>query len=220
MNASRPWLAPFLSLLFLAVFVGLWHLATMKTEREVVVDPEYAALIGAAAATGGQSAMPGPGDVGSKLIEHITDPVVQLVRNAVAHGIETPEERRRRGKPAQGTVTLEARHQGEFVYLEVADDGAGIDFPAIRARLEALGRGKEAESLDDDGLLGLLFSGFSSRASADEHAGRGVGLDLVRESIYESVLQHEVQHPEGVAQADQAAYTVVQSKGLLQPEGQ
>ncbi len=74
MKDDRPWLAPFLSMLFLVVFLGLWHLATLKTEREVIVDPEYAALIGAAAATGGQSAMPGPAEVGAKLWEHISDP--------------------------------------------------------------------------------------------------------------------------------------------------
>ena len=85
---ARPWLAPFLSVVFLAVFVGLWHLATMKSAGEVVVDPEYAALIGAAAATGGQSAMPGPGDVGAKLWEHISDPFYDRGTNDKGIGIQ------------------------------------------------------------------------------------------------------------------------------------
>ncbi|MGL1834845.1 ABC transporter substrate-binding protein [Rhodocyclaceae bacterium SMB388] len=74
MDEKRLWLAPLLSLVFLAVFVGLWHLGTRTTVGEVIVDPEYAALIGAAAATGGQSAMPGPGDVAGKLWVHLSDP--------------------------------------------------------------------------------------------------------------------------------------------------
>lgn len=74
MHNERFWLAPLLSALFLAVFVGIWHLATVKPPAEVVVDPEYAALIGAAAATGGQSAMPGPGEVAATLWQHLTDP--------------------------------------------------------------------------------------------------------------------------------------------------
>ncbi|MCU0835379.1 MAG: nitrate ABC transporter permease [Chromatiaceae bacterium] len=74
MKTERVWLAPVLSALFFAVFVGIWHLATVKPVGEVVVDPEYAALIGAAAATGGQSAMPGPGDVASTIWQHLRDP--------------------------------------------------------------------------------------------------------------------------------------------------
>jgi nitrate/nitrite transport system permease protein len=74
MKAQQPWAAPLLSVLFFAIFIGVWHMATQQTAGEVVVDPEYAALIGAAAATGGQSAMPGPGDVAATLWQHITDP--------------------------------------------------------------------------------------------------------------------------------------------------
>ena len=74
MKGHQPWAAPLLSVLFFAIFIGVWHMATQQTAGEVVVDPEYAALIGAAAATGGQSAMPGPGDVAATLWQHITDP--------------------------------------------------------------------------------------------------------------------------------------------------
>ncbi|NMG04348.1 nitrate ABC transporter permease [Azoarcus taiwanensis] len=88
MNAKRPWLAPLLSLVFFAVFVGLWHLGTKQTVGEVIVDPEYAALIGAAAATGGQSAMPGPVDVAVKLWEHISDPFYDRGTNDKGIGIQ------------------------------------------------------------------------------------------------------------------------------------
>ena len=88
MNEKRPWLAPLLSLVFFAVFVGLWHLGTRQTVGEVIVDPEYAALIGAAAATGGQSAMPGPADVAVKLWEHISDPFYDRGTNDKGIGIQ------------------------------------------------------------------------------------------------------------------------------------
>lgn len=74
MKPSRPWLAPLLSAIFFALFVGVWHLATLPTSAEVQVDPEYAALVGQAAATGAKSAMPTPGEVGAKLWEHFRDP--------------------------------------------------------------------------------------------------------------------------------------------------
>lgn len=71
---ARPWLAPLLSAIFLALFLGIWHLATLKVSAAVQVDPEYAALVGAAAATGAKSAMPTPAEVGAKLWEHLSDP--------------------------------------------------------------------------------------------------------------------------------------------------
>lgn len=74
MKASRPWLAPLLSAIFLALFVGIWFLATQKGTAEVTVDPEYAALVGQAAATGAKSAMPTPGEVGAKVWSHLRDP--------------------------------------------------------------------------------------------------------------------------------------------------
>jgi chemosensory pili system protein ChpA (sensor histidine kinase/response regulator) len=118
------------------------------------------------------------------VVEQITDPLIQLVRNAIAHGVEPPAERRAAGKPETGTITVAARHQGDFVYIEVEDDGRGIDFPGIRAHLRASGREADAAELPEDALVELLFSpGFSTRQQADELAGRGVGLDVVRDNI-------------------------------------
>jgi chemosensory pili system protein ChpA (sensor histidine kinase/response regulator) len=118
------------------------------------------------------------------VVEQITDPLIQLVRNAIAHGIEAPAARRAAGKPETGTITVAARHQGDFVYIEVEDDGRGLDFTAIRARLRSLGREAEARDLPEEALVELLFSpGFTTRAQADELAGRGVGLDVVRDNI-------------------------------------
>ncbi|MDR1708848.1 MAG: nitrate ABC transporter permease [Candidatus Accumulibacter sp.] len=74
MKKDRPWLAPFLSFVFFALFVGIWGVATQSSGAQVQVDSEYAALVGAAAGAGGQSAMPSPGEVGHKLLEHFSDP--------------------------------------------------------------------------------------------------------------------------------------------------
>ena len=76
MNKHKPWLAPLLSVLILLLGLAAWHIASRQTAAAVVVDPEYAALVGGAAATGGESAFPGPGEVGAKLWEHIKDPII------------------------------------------------------------------------------------------------------------------------------------------------
>ncbi|MEC5385202.1 nitrate ABC transporter permease [Uliginosibacterium sp. H3] len=88
MNKTKPWLAPLLSLLILLVALSAWHLATRPKEAAVIVDPEYAALVGGAAATGAKSAFPGPADVGAKLWEHIKDPFYDRGTNDKGLGIQ------------------------------------------------------------------------------------------------------------------------------------
>jgi two-component system chemotaxis sensor kinase CheA len=120
--------------------------------------------------------------------EQITDPLIQILRNAVVHGIEPPEERIRRGKPPVGTITLSARQESSLVVLEVTDDGRGVDTTRLRQRFVDDGRWTAARARlasDADVLAALFDPGVSSRdeADADELAGRGIGLDLVRETI-------------------------------------
>jgi chemosensory pili system protein ChpA (sensor histidine kinase/response regulator) len=120
------------------------------------------------------------------VVDQIVDPLVQIVRNAVVHGIETPEQRLRAGKPATGHVTMSARHQGDGVYLEIADDGAGIDVERLRTMLVQQGRLGEAQArlMKPERIMAAIFeAGISTRDEADELAGRGVGLDVVREAI-------------------------------------
>jgi chemotaxis protein histidine kinase CheA/ActR/RegA family two-component response regulator len=125
-------------------------------------------------------------EIDKALIERIAEPLLHLLRNAVAHGVEPPEVRRALGKPRQGTVAISARQSDEFVEIVVADDGQGIDLAGVRRALVAAGRVDEeaARALDETSLYAALFEpGVSTRVAADDVAGRGVGLDAVREAL-------------------------------------
>jgi chemotaxis protein histidine kinase CheA len=118
--------------------------------------------------------------------EQLVDPITQLLRNAVAHGVEPPEERALRGKPAVATITIRARQDGNLLVLELSDDGRGIDTAALRERLVATGQWSRtrAELANDAEILdALLGTGVSIRGDADELAGRGIGIGLVRQTV-------------------------------------
>jgi len=120
------------------------------------------------------------------LVEQITDPLIHLVRNAVVHGIEDPLLRRAAGKPATGKIELTARHQGNVIFMEVRDDGAGID-PALLCQTIRQSGAMGAAALDvlqDDELLEIIFTtGFTTHHLPDQLAGRGMGLNVVRQNI-------------------------------------
>ncbi|HET9626470.1 MAG TPA: chemotaxis protein CheA, partial [Kofleriaceae bacterium] len=120
------------------------------------------------------------------LIEAIKDPLTHLVRNAVDHGIESPERRAAAGKPAVGKLLLRAFHEGGQVNIEVIDDGGGLD--AVRIRDKALERGiitpDQAARMSERELFRLVFlPGFSTAAKVTNVSGRGVGMDVVRTNI-------------------------------------
>lgn len=120
------------------------------------------------------------------VIDEVGDPLIHLLRNAIDHGLETAEERLRQGKPRQGTVLLRARHEGNNVYIEVEDDGAGINSKRVTARAVEKGliSPKEAELLTPEEAVDLLFqSGFSTAENITDISGRGVGLDVVKSKI-------------------------------------
>jgi chemotaxis protein histidine kinase CheA len=118
--------------------------------------------------------------------EYLIDPITQLLRNAVAHGIEPAAERIAAGKPAAGTVTIRARQDGNALVLDIADDGRGIDTARLAERLVATGRWSASRARlasEADMLEALLDTGISTRREADELAGRGVGISLVRQTV-------------------------------------
>ncbi|WP_100404947.1 chemotaxis protein CheA [Bacillus solitudinis] len=120
------------------------------------------------------------------IIDEIGDPLVHLLRNSIDHGIETPERRQEIGKTEEGTVILKAYHSGNNVYIEIEDDGAGIDRDKVLNK--ALSNGviteDDAEKLTDEQVFGLLFaSGFSTAEKITDVSGRGVGLDVVRNTF-------------------------------------
>ena len=122
-------------------------------------------------------------DLDKRILDALAEPLTHLVRNAIGHGIESAEERVRAGKRAQGTLRLNAYHQGNQVVIEVSDDGHGIAVEKVRQR--ALSQGllsaEEADLLSDAETLDMIFRpGFSTAAEITELSGRGVGLDVVQ----------------------------------------
>lgn len=120
------------------------------------------------------------------LIEEVADPIIHLLRNAVGHGIEPPEERVRRGKPEKGRVRLAARHVEDRVVIIVEDDGRGVDL--VRVRESAVRKGiispEVAAALSDEEAIELIFQpGFSTASQVNDVSGRGVGLDIVRTNV-------------------------------------
>lgn len=120
------------------------------------------------------------------LIEEIADPLIHLIRNALDHGIEKPEIRQSKGKPAKGTLTIRAAHEDNQVVIYVMDDGAGID--AEKMRNSAIGKGviteEEAAYLSERESVELIFRpGFSTAAVVSDVSGRGVGMDIVKSHI-------------------------------------
>ncbi len=128
----------------------------------------------------------GATELDKNLVELIADPLTHLVRNAVDHGIESPEARREAGKPESGVVRLSASHERGQVVVQIEDDGRGIDREAVAERAVARGlcTAEELEEASEQQLYELLFEpGFSTRAEATGTSGRGVGLDVVKRHI-------------------------------------
>ena len=119
-----------------------------------------------------------------KVVEHLTDPLMHMMRNAIDHGVEPPEDRRAAGKAATAELRLSAFHRAGFIVVELADDGAGLDTDRIRARGVKLGLVPEGAELEPEEIHQLIFQpGFSTAAKVTELSGRGVGMDVVRRNI-------------------------------------
>ncbi len=125
-------------------------------------------------------------EVDKSVIEYIYDPLVHIIRNAIDHGIELPEERIKVGKPEKGKIILKAKHEGNYIVVTVEDDGRGIDPNEIRKRAidKNLITEQEAMSISDKDILNFIFiPGFSTASKVTNVSGRGVGLDVVKANI-------------------------------------
>ena len=159
-------------------------------------------------------------DLDKGLLDGIAEPLTHLVRNAVGHGIESAEQRTQKGKPAAGTIRLDAYHQGNQVIVEVSDDGRGIDAQKVRAR--ALERGmvtaEEAKRLNESEILDFIFRpGFSTADEVTEISGRGVGLDVVQSVLQrlKGTVQIETRPGQGTTFRLQLPLTLAIIKALL-----
>ncbi|HEY3317353.1 MAG TPA: hybrid sensor histidine kinase/response regulator [Coriobacteriia bacterium] len=129
-------------------------------------------------------------ELDKKVLEEINDPLIHIMRNAVDHGIESPDIREKAGKPRAGTIRLAARQEGDHIVVEISDDGAGIDPEAVRQA--ALRKGyiteSEARNMSDREARYLIFeSGFSTAQIITEISGRGVGMDVVRRFVVDKL---------------------------------
>ncbi|MEK1943329.1 MAG: hybrid sensor histidine kinase/response regulator [Pseudomonas sp.] len=124
--------------------------------------------------------------VDREVLEKLEAPLVHLLRNAVDHGVESPDARARAGKPAEGVISIHARHQAGLLVLELSDDGAGIDLQRLRGAIaqRQLSTADTIAQMSEEELLSFLFlPGFSMRDTVTEVSGRGVGLDVVQHMV-------------------------------------
>jgi two-component system chemotaxis sensor kinase CheA len=134
-------------------------------------------------------------ELDKKVLEEIRDPIMHLLRNAIDHGIELPDERESLGKPRQGTVRLTVSHQGKLIAITVEDDGRGIDVGAIRqaaVRAGAINLDELAELPDATVARLMLLPGVTTSGRVTDVSGRGVGLDVVRQKVEDLQGQVEI----------------------------
>ncbi|WLA09504.1 Hpt domain-containing protein [Xanthomonas translucens] len=124
------------------------------------------------------------GELDRNVLDRMIAPLEHMLRNSVAHGLETPEQRRAAGKPEEGSIAIRLRREGSEIVLEVADDGAGLNRDAIRHRAEQRGLIASGAALSEEELDSLIFApGFSTYDQVSQLAGRGVGMDVVRNEV-------------------------------------
>lgn len=123
-------------------------------------------------------------ELDKKIIENLMDPLLHILRNSMDHGIESPEERKAKGKEETGTIHLKSYYSGTNVIIEVRDDGAGINRERVWQRAVKNGLVKETEQLTDNQIFDFIFhAGFSTAHQVTDVSGRGVGMDVVRKAV-------------------------------------
>lgn len=162
-------------------------LRTRMVEFEGIAERLYAVVRQASKETGKQIKLDITGgsiEMDRGVLDRMTPAFEHLLRNCVAHGIEAPQERVSKGKPAMGTVTVDLRHEGNDVSVEFRDDGAGLNLERIRSRAVAQGLIASPDEVTDEEAANLIFMpGFSTANEVTELAGRGIGMDVVRSEV-------------------------------------
>jgi chemosensory pili system protein ChpA (sensor histidine kinase/response regulator) len=154
--------------------------------------------------------------------EKLTDPLMHLLRNAVDHGVEPKELRQARGKPPVATVKLDASREGNQVVIRIMDDGAGLDYHAIKATALRMQLSDNVEELSEDKLTRYIFyPGFSTRDKISEVSGRGVGMDVVKKNIQDlkGVIRVDSKNEQGTQFTIRIPLTLASMKALLFTSG-
>ena len=159
------------------------------------------------------------------VINEIADPLMHLVRNSVSHGIEVPDVRKAKGKPVEGTVSLNAYKEGDSIIIEINDDGNGINVERVRETIAEKGLCSmaEAERLSDDEVIKYIFApGFSTSKEVSAISGRGVGMDVVKTNIAKlgGVIDIKTEEGKGTKFSIKLPLTLVISAALLLRSGE
>lgn len=159
-------------------------------------------------------------EIDKTIIEQISDPLVHLIRNSADHGIESPEERLFKGKPEMGTIVLRAYNENKHIYIEIEDDGKGID--SERVKIKAIEKGiisqVDADKMSPNQLINLIFlPGFSMAQKITEVSGRGVGMDIVKSNISKinGKVTIESEVDKGTKMIVQLPLSLAVSRGLI-----
>jgi chemosensory pili system protein ChpA (sensor histidine kinase/response regulator) len=163
------------------------------------------------------------GELDRQVLERMLPPFEHMLRNAVVHGIETPEERTRRGKPPAGRILLELHREGAEVMVRLTDDGAGMNLEAIRNKGRALGLIPPGRALSDEDAMQLILEpGFSTAGALTQQAGRGVGMDVVATEIKRlgGALHMESKAGEGSVFTIRLPFTLAISHALVVRTGE
>ena len=158
------------------------------------------------------------GELDRQVLERMLPPFEHMLRNAVVHGIESPEERATRGKPETGTIRLSLHREGAEVMVRISDDGAGMNLQAIRSKAVALGLLEPGQTISDEDAMQLILEpGFSTAGSVTQQAGRGVGMDVVATEIKRlgGALHMETRAGEGTEFTIRLPFTLAISHALV-----
>lgn len=163
-------------------------------------------------------------EIDRAMIEQLIDPITHILRNTVDHGIERPEERKKKGKSEQGKVTIKARHEENRVIIDIEDDGNGIDIEGIKRKAveKKIISEEKSNQMTETEMLQLIFEpGFSTSETVSEISGRGVGMDVVRTNIsnLNGIVDIKTEKDKGTKITLKLPLTLAIIKALLVKEG-